>query len=211
MEEVMEAEIYTWIKNIVIYMIINTIIMNLLGNKSYKKYISIISGMILVLIVISPLAKLLNLDDNLNYFLQYNDFAIDTSDFKNDINQMEEKQKDKIFQKYSNKIKSQVKQQLLTDNVYMKSCKITFDKDEKSNTYGEIVGMNITASLQKTQETGNSKLVIENIEIPHINIGKKDKETASQMMSPLEISIKKELADFYNLKQGNINISIQGG
>lgn len=207
----MEAEIYTWIKNIVIYMIINTIIMNLLGNKSYKKYVSIISGMILVLIVISPLTKLLDLDDNLNYFLQYNDFAIDTSDFKTDINHMEEEQKDKIFQKYSNKIKSQVKQQLLTENVYMKSCKITFDKDEKSSTYGKIVGMDITAGLQKTQETGSSKLVIDNIEIPHINIGKKDKETASQILSPLEISIKKELADFYNLKQGNINISIQGG
>ena len=30
------GEIFSWVKNIVIYLILNTIIMNLLGNSSYR-------------------------------------------------------------------------------------------------------------------------------------------------------------------------------
>ena len=48
------GEIYDWVRNTVIYLILNTIIMNLLGNSSYKKYVSIVSGMILLVIVVSP-------------------------------------------------------------------------------------------------------------------------------------------------------------
>ena len=36
------GEIYDWVRNTVIYLILNTIIMNLLGNSSYKKYVNII-------------------------------------------------------------------------------------------------------------------------------------------------------------------------
>ena len=113
-------EIYSWIRNIVIYLLINTIIMNLLGNKSYKKYVSIVSGMILVLIVISPLIKLMKLEENLDYFLQANDFAVEASDFKSDLNRMEEAQVDAIFADYKEKIQEQVKDLLLKEKVYIK-------------------------------------------------------------------------------------------
>jgi stage III sporulation protein AF len=206
----MEIEIYNWIKNIVIYMIINTIIMNLLGDKSYKKYVSIVSGMILVLIVISPLVKLLKLDENLDYFLQYNYFSIETSDFKNQLEQAEEKQDEAVFSEYSKKIKEQVKELLLNDNVYLKTCNITMDEDPESNTYGEILAINITASVEQTEEASTNQLIIDEIDIPGISIDQ-DRDAPKKVLSPLEITIKNELSDFYNMQQGNINISIQGG
>jgi stage III sporulation protein AF len=201
-------EIYSWIKNIVIYMIINTIIMNLLGNKSYKKYVSIVSGMILVLIVISPVIKLMDLDDNLDYFLQSNDFAIETSDFKNDLYRMEVEQSDAIFSEYQDKIKTQVKEMLLEEMVYLKSFQITLDKDTKSNTFGEIKSMDIVADLE--DDSGGSQR-IGKIDIARISIGEEAKKAEKTMPSPMEINIKNKLSDFYNIEQGNINISIQGG
>jgi stage III sporulation protein AF len=207
----MEQEIFNWIKNIVIYMIINTIIMNLLGDKSYKKYVSIVSGMILVLIVISPFTKLMKLDDNLDYFLQYNLFSSTTADYKNQLEQAEEEQDKAVFAGYKEKIKEQVKELLKKDQVYLKSCSINLDEDPKSDTFGEIRGMDITASADETQETGGDSLIIEDIEIGEISMDDKDKKQEVNQPSPLEISIKNELSDFYNMEQGNINISIQGG
>jgi stage III sporulation protein AF len=207
MEVIME-EIYSWIKNIVIYMIINTIIMNLLGNKSYKKYVSIVSGMILVLIVISPVIKLMDLDENLDYFLQSNDFAIETSDFKNDLYQMEVEQSNAIFSEYQDKIQTQVKEMLLEDMVYLKSFNIIIDKDTKSNTFGEIKSMDIEADLE--DDSGGSQR-IGKIDIERISIGEEAKKAENTMPSPMEINIKNKLSDFYNIEQGNINISIQGG
>lgn len=207
----MEAEIYSWIKNIVIYMIINTIIMNLLGNKSYKKYISIVSGMILVLIVISPLVKLLKLEDSLDYFLQYNYFSIETSDFKNQLAQAEEKQDEAIFSEYKKKIKEQVKELLLEEEVYLKTCQITIDENPESSTFGTILAMNITASTDPAQETDSDRLIIDRIDIPKVGSTQKDREETAKSLSPMEITIKNELSDFYKMEQGNININIQGG
>jgi stage III sporulation protein AF len=206
----METEIYNWIKNIVIYMIINTIIMNLLGNKSYKKYVSIVSGMILVLIVISPLVKLMKLNDNLDYFLQYNYFSIETSDFKNQLEQARGEQEEAIFTEYRQKIKEQVRDLLLGNDIYLKSCNITMDEDPDSSTYGQILAMNITAGTDQTVEASGGSLVIDRIEIPQISIDQEENQSA-KTPSPLEITIKNELSDFYNMDKGNINISIQGG
>lgn len=205
-------EIYTWIKNIVIYMIMNTIIMNLLGNKSYKKYISIVSGMILVLIVVSPLMKFMKLDENLDYYLQINDFAIETSEFKNDLNRMEEEQSDAIFAEYQDKIKVQVKNLLLEEAVYLESFDLTIDKNTKSKTFGEIIRMDITANIEQNEEEDDKEyLQIDEIEIGRISMGEEEENTSQKMPSPTEINIKNKLSDFYNIEQGNINISIQGG
>jgi stage III sporulation protein AF len=205
-------EIYTWIKNIVIYMIMNTIIMNLLGNKSYKKYISIVSGMILVLIVVSPLMKFMQLEENLDYYLQINDFAIETSEFKTDLNRMEEEQSNAIFAEYHDKIQLQVKELLREESVYLDSFHLTIDRDTKSSTFGEIMSMNITANMEQNEEEDREdRLQIDEIEIVSIRMEEQEENAAQILPSPMEINIKNKLSDFYNIEQGNINISIQGG
>ncbi len=205
-------EIYSWIRNIVIYLLINTIIMNLLGNKSYKKYVSIVSGMILVLIVMSPLIKLMKLEENLDYFLQANDFAVETSDFKSDLNRMEEAQVGAIFAEYKEKILKQVKEILLKEKVYIKNFDITFDYDNESTTFGEILRMDITAKLKKDEVEEQAEILsIDAIEIERIIFGEENNSQQEEIPSPLEIELKTELSDFYNIEPGNINISIQGG
>lgn len=74
-----------WVRNIVIFLILNTIIMNLLGNSSYKKYVSIVSGMILLLIVVSPFLKLLRIDEILDYYLNTNIFQSDMSNIQSEL------------------------------------------------------------------------------------------------------------------------------
>ncbi len=208
----MEGEVYSWVRNIVIYMIINTIIMNLLGNKSYKKYVSIVSGMILVLIVISPLIKLIKIEDNLDYFLNYNNIAIESSDFKNQLYQMEEKQREDIFAEYTEKIKKQVTQLLAADNVILEKFQATIDTKTDSSTFGEILSMHITASVGVNQEKDEgNRLDIKKIEIPKVSIKDKVEETSKKVPTPVEINIKNKLSDFYNIEESNINISIQGG
>ncbi|MBB2182386.1 stage III sporulation protein AF [Lachnospiraceae bacterium MD1] len=205
-------EIYIWIKNIVIYMILNTIIMNLLGNKSYKKYVSIVSGMILVLVVISPLMKFMNLEDKLDLFLKSNDFAIETSDFKNDLNRMEEEQSKIIFAEYEKKIELQVDELLASENIVLEGFEVRINKDPNSTEFGEIMSMDISAvEGEKKQEYEGRIPLIEKVEIARISLNEEKEEVIKKVPSPMEINLKNKLSDFYNIEQGNINISIQGG
>lgn len=203
-------EIYTWIKNIVIYMIMNTIIMNLMGNKSYKKYISIVSGMILVLIVVSPLMNFMDLEDKLDYFLQTNDFAVETSDFKNDVNQLEKEQRDAILKEYLVKIKDQVAELLSEEGLQLEKFDASVDMDTASNTFGSLLGMKLTANVKQEEgDMKNDSLFIDKIEIDKIGMDEK-KDTVEKVPSPIEINIKTLLSDFYNIEPDNINISVQG-
>ena len=204
-------ELYGWIKNIVIYMLLNTIIMNLLGNKSYKKYAGIISGMILVLIVISPLLKLFRLDENLDYYLKFNDFNMEAIEFKNSLSVFEESQRAAIFGKYEEKIIEQTKELLLEEDIYPEIIKINIDQDAQSSTFGQVTGITIVARKATEEDKKNDgRIKIDEREVSKVTVGKRT-EDIKKPPSPLEIAIKNKLSGFYNIEQGNINISIQGG
>ncbi len=205
-------ELYTWIRNIVVYMIMNTIVMNLLGNKSYKKYISIVSGMILVLIVITPILRLVKLDQSLDYFFDSKNFVVDTSEFQSELKGVEKEQQEAVFTEFENEIKEQVKGLLQKKNISLESMDVIFNTDSKSEGFGSIEAMKINAVAKEKQESSDkNRLNIDEIKIAQIAIGEEDKTSEKKVPSPMEITIKKELADFYNIEQGNINISIQGG
>jgi stage III sporulation protein AF len=186
--------------------------MNLLGNKSYKKYVSIVSGMILVLIVIQPLMKLMKIDENLDYFLKANEFAVETSDFKSDLSRMEEQQTKAIFAEYEEKIRIQVIGILKEEEVELDRFDIIIEKDPKSIAFGEIKSLMITAHMEnKNEDKKEGRLPIDVIAIDPITVDGKEEKATQSPPSPIEINIKNKLSDFYNIEQSNINISIQGG
>jgi stage III sporulation protein AF len=193
-------------------MILNAIIMNLLGNSSYKKYVSIVSGMILVLIVVSPLMKYLKMEDSLDYYLQSNEFSVETSDFENDLKYMEEKQLEEVYADYQERVRSQVETILLGEQLTLKDFSLTLDRDPESSSFGTILGMNITAVYDSPKEVQQERIRIEDIELSGIGqASEKERKAPVNAPSPAEISIKIKLSDFYNIEPDNINISIQGG
>lgn len=205
-------KIYEWIRNIVIYMILHTIIMNLLGSSSYKKYVSIISGMILVLIVIAPLLEFMDLNDNLDHYIASHDFAIETSEFKNSLKRMEEKQVNEVFGEYKERLRLSVEGLLEEEGVYLNEFDITFDKDAASSTFGQVTGMKMKASTKERPEEESDDLIrIKRIKIEQIELSDGTEHAGKEPPSPLEIKLKNKLSDFYNIEPDNINISIQGG
>ena len=167
--------------------------------------------MILVLIVISPVMKLVHLDDDLDYYLSANEYSMQASEFKNDVNRMDQEQSDAIFAEYKEKIRSQVEGILSEEMVKLDKFDVTLDQDPASQSFGDILSMNITGSVQKEaggQASHND--LLENIEIDRIVVAEPKDNESSRVPSPMEIHIKNKLSDFYNIEQGNINISIQG-
>ena len=139
------AGVYEWVRNIVIYLILNTIIMNLLGNSSYKKYVSIVTGMILLLIVVSPFLKLINMDEILDYYLNANIYKADARDFLNELELMEDKQRDAMLVDFKDRVRDQVADILIGDGIYLYDIEVAINLDGESNEFGEIDLMNISA------------------------------------------------------------------
>lgn len=54
--------IYEWIQNIAFYLILITVLLHMLPDSDYKKYIRFFTGLILILLLITPVLKLLHID-----------------------------------------------------------------------------------------------------------------------------------------------------
>lgn len=203
--------IYDWIKNIIIFLVLTTIIANLLGKSAYKKYINLITGIILLILVISPLFKLLKLEDSLDYFFTANYLLAETKEIDIKFNDMEDKQTETILLEYKEKIKAQIGNLLESEDLYIISIVITIDEKSNSLTYGQIENLDIIASYVRAKEEVEPKKV-DKINISKIKIGENnesEQENVREFLSPSEINVKKRLSDFYNMNPDNINISIQ--
>lgn len=54
--------LYQWIQNMAFYLVIVTALLQLLPGKGYKKYVQFFSGMVMILLMLTPLLKLTGID-----------------------------------------------------------------------------------------------------------------------------------------------------
>ncbi len=208
--------IYNWVKNIVFFLILITIINNLAEKSSYKKYISLISGMILIILVVKPLFGLFDIDEKLDYYFEKNSFVVDGENINIKLEQAQESQINTILEEYKTEIKINTEKLLEKEKLFINKFEIKINSDEASDSFGEIQEMWIEASYI-AQNNISLNEPIEKVEIDKIEIGQ-DGEKGNQgnshinnesNLSENEIYIKNLLSDFYNLDSSNINISIQ--
>lgn len=56
----MKQFIYDWIQNLSIYMVLMMAVLQLIANKDYQKYFQFLSGLLFILLLITPLMKITN-------------------------------------------------------------------------------------------------------------------------------------------------------
>lgn len=204
-------DIYNWVKNIIIFLVLSTVINNLLGKSSYKKYINLITGIILVILVISPLFKLFELDKSLDYFMSTNFFVTETENINEVLLDSEKEQRNRILKEYKERINAQIASLIENQDLYIIDLHITIDEDSESMSFGSLKTIDLVAGYKK-QKKKEDISEIEPIEINKIEIGYEEEDSRlseRDYLSPEEINVKNLLSDFYNMKPDNINISIQ--
>ena len=170
------------------------------------------SGLILVMIVISPLIKILHLDDELDYKIRSKEFAVETADFQNSLDIMEKNKTDLIFNEYKEKIKNQVGEIMESQGLYLVDLDISINMDSEHEDFGEITSMSILAKDTKEDlesESLKERIEIEEVRISAINHNQDEAQSQEKIYSAEEIAIKMKLSDFYNIETENINISIE--
>lgn len=55
--------LYEWIRNVAFYLVIITAIIQILPNDTYKKYIHFFTGLVLILLLMTPILKILGMEN----------------------------------------------------------------------------------------------------------------------------------------------------
>ncbi len=210
-------KIYSLVKDIVVYLILVTIIMNLVGKSSYRKYISIFTGMVLILIIAKPIVSLFNLSDTFNYYFDNNLFMVEAKDYNDDLMAADDKGKQAILTEYQNIVKDQIEMVLNRYNLYPSSMNTLLDADESSGDYGMVTEITIVAAFTREDSTvESSDIKVDKIMINQdIKIEGEEKKEHSDIESgayeDTKKKIREELSNSFQIEQDQIHITIEEG
>lgn len=211
----MLASLYEWMKNIIVFMIFTTVILNLLGKNNYKKYVGLVTGLLLVLLVVTPLLNLTGKKDYLDFSLDSYGSLVLAEDLSYELFSMEGNADTDILKEYKQVLYSQTERLLNEKGLSIETVSFDICEDKSSKEFGTVQAIIVQASYLKNAKEEETVHTVENIDqvkIDEIIISKEKAQKAQEGkkgLSAMEISIKNTLADFYNINSNNINITIR--
>lgn len=175
--------IYSWLKDIVVFFIIITLIDLIMPKGQLKRYMNFIIGLMLIFMVISPFLKLFSIDFKLENSTidEFNKQEVHDIDFTKE-------QTEKIENLYIEKISSEIKMLIEKESEYkVNNIDINIDKNEKD--FGEIIDINIELMNKDYEKKDNT--------IEKVNISKIEKASDKKQ----EDNIKNNNNEFNSLKK----------
>lgn len=211
-----------WVKNIIYIIFFIVFLEILLPNNSMRKYVKVVAGLLVMVVILSPLTKLISRDFNLVDVIAKNIIDIEQKDFKGKSSLLQEKQDNLTIKVYKESIQKQIKDRV--ENIIKGTnaiVRVEVNEESESEDYGGI--KEVTLLLEQGREEGDKKDLngeeglVKNIDpIEKVEIGKVDNEekdsTNQDVYKITDIQkreIKEYLLDFYNVPSENISINEQ--
>lgn len=198
-----------WVKNIVIYLLIVSIIMNLIGKSDYKKYINVFTGLLLLVIIITPIVNFISNENSLeqyfNAYVNKVELGIDLETI--DVN--ENRKEEVILTTYKENVKKQISSLVQANGVYLKKCEIILDDKENFGVIKEIF------CVIQYDEINDNDIFIEEVE--HVNvvidttieeIEQYEFSKNAEKYNELTQKLKNIIANFYAISSDNIYITV---
>ena len=145
--------VYGWVKNIIYFMIFLAVVNNLLADSKYEKYIRFFAGMVLILLVVSPLTGKMRLDEQISSMFQSISLYNDASDLKSRLWNMDEKRLDQILGRYQDAVEADVAAMAAADGLTCVRAQVQIDGDRNSSTYGQVKEIRMEVKDDKEQKS----------------------------------------------------------
>lgn len=196
------------VRNILTYYIILSVLMAMIGKSSYKKYIEMFSGLVMIIIILNPLIKLFGAQDALDMNLQKNQLYEVAQAESDDIMVAELKQQDAVLKQYKDTIAKQIDTVMKNYDFSATEVEVTIDDDTDSETFGQV--KTISVFCQKgTEEESEEASAIDEVAIPEIKIGTKS-EIEKEVTDTLETKdAMLEIANMYGIEASQIKIQVE--
>lgn len=191
--------ILEWVCDIAVYLILVTIILQVIP-KRFRKYISFFTGVLLIILIISPVTGLFNADVKLADYFEIEGMRQALSDMEDMIKFTENVSEEKLIESYNGQIKENVAELIKEYGFRITDIQVGWNLDGEAEGYGSITGIYVVLDEKRTE----GSITIEPVKI---SIGEQKTDTYTET----EIKeMKKIIAGFYNLSETHINIMIQG-
>lgn len=169
--------ISSWLKDIVVIFIIIFIAELIMPKGNMKRYIDLIIGLLIIIVIISPFARLINYDFNINNMVDNYTKAENLEDnLENDYSMDQEEQIEKLFKE---KLKNQIIY-LIEESWEYKVADVYIELEKTKMDYEDIKSIKISLYKEKEEKQKNNNEEIVSIEkVPKVEVNREKREGGS--------------------------------
>lgn len=194
-----------WIINIVTIILILSFLEILLPDSKMKKYINLILGFIVMLVILGPIINVLNNNGE----LQQDVFSISGQLSKNEYafinSNIENRQEEQLASLYKERIKQDIvyrvesRYDVKVTEVYIEL------EDSKKEEMGEIKKLELSVG-NKNYQLDEDTIPIVKIDVSNEDINEIDSNGVDDMSVSLKKKIKEDISNIYNINENNVEI-----
>lgn len=194
-----------WLLNIVMVIVFVSFIEILMPNNKMKKYLSLILGFVVMLVILNPLVNMINSKEDLaNEFFKISN-QLNKEEYTFVSKNIETKQQKQLLSLYKKRLKSDIVNRI--ENKYeVKVLDVAIDLEDNKEKMGEIKGMKV--SIMEKAGSAYEKEVVPIVKIDVLEDSQeKAKDKDEQVPSKIvQERIQKDIATIYNIKDSDVII-----
>lgn len=186
--------IYEWIRGLVFYLILMTMVLNLLPDKKYEKYLRLFTGMIFILLVFRPFLDMSGMEERMAGVFERITFQNDAKLLKREIEDAEQTRMSRLMDGYGQAVEVDLKTMAEGFRVICSEVKVELEKDSGSDRFGSLVSVEMEVRIpgplgedENTEESRNKRLEA-NREI---------------------VRLRRKIGEYYGLEEGKIKIRLE--
>lgn len=195
--------IQQWIGSIVCFMILMTLLQNLLPSKKYERYLRFFGGMILMLLVLQPFLGGLRLDDQIVYDFETNLFRNQAKDLSREILGMEHERLQQVIEVYEKEAAKDVRQMAQEAEAAVGAVTVVIERDPEHEDYGRVREVEIQLLPGESQEVSVDSQV--SIEIAPIRLGEQE-EIEYAEPGEAGVRLRRKVEQYYGLESNQVKI-----
>ena len=203
-----------YIKNIGYFLILMSLVSNVMPDNSYKKYCRMFCGLILVVLVINPFYEFLNYEGDIKDIFAMTSYESKAMELKNQIKMSESNTRDRVIGEYEKLIVNELQGSAREEGLYIMEAQVELTEGEDIQLSG--LNLIVTEKNISTDEIEDELLEEQEkieqgtkIKIEDISIGDvKDENVKSYITNPRALSFVRKAAEYLQIDEGIIHIEL---
>lgn len=196
--------VLSWVRSIVCYLILTTLIMNMLPDKKYEKYLRLFVGMVLVFLVFEPLTDVSGLETQIAGAFERLTFQNDASLLKKEIADMDGMRMARLADQYEETIENDIINRINSTMVQCEEVQVTLNREEDSEAFGKVVSVSMRIHVRGTEKQSSSDAAVS------AAVSSEEKQRLARVNANREIAeIKKRIGEYYGLEEAYITVNLE--
>ena len=135
--------IYQWVRSLVFYLIFSTMLMNLLPDKRYEKYLRLITGVIFLLLFFRPFTDLTGIEARIAGTFEQLSFRNDVQSLKREMEDVDQERMMRMLEGYRKAVETDLETMAETGAMECREVHAALDMDADSESFGSLTGIKI--------------------------------------------------------------------